>query len=581
MAARIPLFFSTDYSPEEMAQGDSLGPIGKIVLVGIGDPPVSIDGGGGAAKDFGPPLDPGDLATKAYVDAVASGLIPKESVHAKTAAILAYGAYSFLDLTGLGTLANLDTTIRAKSGGTAGDSITVNVVTTGGGGSGVVINEAGYPAIVITCETGVSDRAAFETAIGTSTYLRVKTPGVATGAITGTLAATNLASGADGWMSEGGPGVGHYLESTIKETDDNTIDGYTLILNDRVLISMQGGIDTTAHKDNGVYTLATVGADGSAKAKFVRATDLDATGELVQSVYVFVTDGSTHGNTGWTCVTPDPITVDTTPNKWSQFSGAPQMTYDQGLKRVVSSIQVDLDDGADAQGEGVPTAARKSGLEFDADTASGQLRVAVALAGGLERYQSTPFGLAVKLDADSGNNTLATTSAGLKVLGVPATFTIGGATATGVSAADLIDLTDGGETSLHSHAATPATEAPVIETDWVAGPAGVTVKYPVHTTAVANEVLNGDTDTDANCAVIGVAMSTEPSDDPVAVQSYGLVVDGIDGLGFAAGDRIYLKTNGGLHNAAPAGGKRVVEMGFAKNAKDLFLRIIDRGRKAV
>jgi len=577
MAARIPLFFSSDYSPEEMAVGDSLGPIGKIVLVGIGDPPISIDGGGGMAVDFGPPLDPGDLTNKAYVDAVASGLDPHESVHAKTAAALPLGAYSFLDLAGLGTLANLDTVIRAKNGGVAGDSITVNIVTTGGSGSGVVVNEGAYPAIVITCETGVSDRAAFETAINASTYLYVKQAGVATGAITGTLSATNLDDGANGWMATG-TGVGHALESTAKSATDNVIDGYTCILNDRVLISFQGGDDVTPDVNNGVYYLAVVGTAG-AKAKFVRATDLDATGELNQGVYVFVTDGTTYGNTGWTETTADPITVDTTPNKWSQFSGAPQMTYDQGLKRIVSSIQVDLDNGADAQGQGAPTAVRKSGLEFDADDASGQLRVAVAPNGGIQRFQTSPYGLEIKLK----DSTLALdgSGGGLSVLGVPASWTIGGATVTGVDAADLIDLTDGGETNLHSHAATPATEAPVIETDWVAGPAGVNAFYPVHTTAVNNEVLNGNTDTDANCAVIGVAMTSEPSDDPVQVESYGLVLGALSGLGFVAGDRIYLKTGGGLLNAAPAGGQRVVEMGFAKNASDLFLRIIDRGRKAV
>jgi len=464
MAARIPLFFSTDYSPEEMASGDSLGPIGKIVLVGIAG--VSVEGGGGAATGFADPSNPQDLATKAYVDAFASGL----DVH---------------------------TAVMAK------------------------------------------------TTVDLSTFVAA------------------------------GTGVGKTLTAPDFLVSWNTIDDRLLVLTDRVLVSMQGGDDITADVDNGIYEVTQLGDGSTTKFTLTRATTEDTGTELHQGVYVFVSWGTAYSNTGWTMVTPNPITIDTTPIKFSQFNAETQLTFEQGLVKTLSAIKVDLDTAANAAGAGA--GGGSSGLEFDANTAAGKLRVAVLPAGGITR-QAT--GIGVHLDGTTLALDVGGAGTGLSVKGVPTIWEIGGSTVTGVSAADLVDLTDGGETSLHTHASVPATDTPLVQTDWVAGTAGVTQYYPVYVDTTNNCVLNGDTDTDAKCAVIGISTVTAASTNPVPVDSAGIKAGALTGLGFTAGQRIYLKTGGGLHNAAPGASKRVVEMGFAKNATDLFLRIIDRGKKA-
>lgn len=472
MATRVPLFFSSDYSSEEFANTDDV-VFGKVVLGGVSG--VVLDGGGLLAQNFGAPVDPDDLANKAYVDAVASGLDVHESVMAKTDAEL-----------------------------------------------------TGYVAV--------------------------------------------------------GSGVGKTLEAPTSTSAANTIDGRLLEVGDRVLVSQQGGDDATADVDNGIYDVTTLGDDGSVKFLLTRATEEDTGAELHQGVYVFVSWGTVNSDTGWTMVTADPITLDTTPIKFSQFSGAAQLTFDQGLKKLISSVQVELDSDADAAGAGA--GGGTSGLEFDADTASGQLRAAVKPTGGITRQTG---GLGINLDGSTAALDVGGAGTGLSVKGVPNLFEIGGVAtsqtpSTGVvTATNLNTLTAGSSSnadSLHTHASSPATEAPLIETDWIAGTAGVTQYYPVYVDATSEAVSNGDTDTDTKCAVIGIAATTEASTAAVAVDSVGLKTGALTGLGFAAGDRIYLKTGGGLHNAAPGGGKRVIEMGFAKNATDLFLKIVDRGRRA-
>jgi hypothetical protein len=582
MATRRPLFFDqTDYSSAEMANSDDV-VLGKLVLEGIGG--VALDGGHNLASNFASPVTPDDLATKSYVDAVASGLDVHEPVYVKTPEILSLAPLkAYLALTGLGTLANLDTVVQDATGGAGGNATTVEII--GDSGSGVTINEAGYPAIIIHYEAGVSTRANIETAIGLSTHLEVKTPGVATGAVTGGLTAHNLAHGQSSWVAAG-TGVGKTLTAPTSSVAYNTIDGKALTVGKRVLVSMQGGDDVTANQHNGIYYVSAIGDGASAKFTLTRATDADqgtpSTTEMHQGLYVFVTDGTLGANTSWTVVTVDPITVDTTPIKFSQFSGAPSLTYDQGLKRVLSSIQVDLDTVADAQSPGA--GGGYSGLEFDVDAAAGKLRVCVNPNGAIERSHT---GLAVKLEGSTLE--LDGSGAGLSVIGVPDLFKIGSTNTsqtpgTGqVTAANLNTLTAGSGSNadaLHTHASSAATEAPVTGYGCLAGEA-LLVGDPVYKNTTNNQVMKGDTDTDTKCAVVGIARTAQPSiGGNVKVDEVGLSLGVLTGKGFTAGQRIYLATNGGLSSAAPGNGKRVIEMGFAKNADDLILRIIDRGRKA-
>ena len=105
------------------------------------------------------------------------------------------GIKATLDLGGVGS-GDLDTIVRAKSPGTAGNSITVAAV--GDSGGGVTITEVGN-AVTIHYESGVSDVAAVESAIGSqSSLIEVATAGTGATVLTApgdNFSATNLAGG--------------------------------------------------------------------------------------------------------------------------------------------------------------------------------------------------------------------------------------------------------------------------------------------------------------------------------------------------------------------------------------------------
>ena len=98
-----------------------------------------------------------------------------------------------------------------------------------------------------------------------------------------------------------------------------TIDGYTTLASDRILVKNQ---TTTA--DNGIY-LASAGA-------WTRATDANTAAEL-NGAAVYVQNGTTLADTGWVQTTTI-VTVGTTAVTWSQFSGSGAYVAGTGLSLV-------------------------------------------------------------------------------------------------------------------------------------------------------------------------------------------------------------------------------------------------------
>jgi hypothetical protein len=115
-------------------------------------------------------------------------------------------------------------------------------------------------------------------------------------------------------------GVGHTLNGLI------TIDGYTTVAGDRILIKSQA-----APADNGIY-IASAGA-------WTRAPDTDTWNELI-SAFVFVEQGATNADSGWVCTVDQGGTLGTTPVTWSQFSGAGQLTAGAGLVKTGNTVDV-------------------------------------------------------------------------------------------------------------------------------------------------------------------------------------------------------------------------------------------------
>jgi hypothetical protein len=98
------------------------------------------------------------------------------------------------------------------------------------------------------------------------------------------------------------------------------IDGYTTLVNDRVLVKNQ-----TLSQNNGIY----VAASGA----WTRATDMDTWAEVPQA-YVFVSNGAVNSASSWVCNSTTGGTLGTTPILWVQFSQQAQVTAGGGLTRT-------------------------------------------------------------------------------------------------------------------------------------------------------------------------------------------------------------------------------------------------------
>lgn len=122
------------------------------------------------------------------------------------------------------------------------------------------------------------------------------------------------------------PGI---LASSFEAGD--TLDGVTLVAGDRILIKNQ-----TSQAQNGIYIVQASGAP-------LRSSDADVFSELV-SAFVFVEQGASQANTGWTSQAVSGGTINVDPIPWVQFSSAGVVTTDgQGIERVGNELRLELD----------------------------------------------------------------------------------------------------------------------------------------------------------------------------------------------------------------------------------------------
>jgi hypothetical protein len=141
-------------------------------------------------------------------------------------------------------------------------------------------------------------------------------------ATTGTLASI---TGGTVTYNNGTAGVGATLTLSVALT---TLDGYTLLNGDRVLVKNEA-----TQANNGIYTWATGGT------VLTRATDFDTAAEMASGDFTFITNGTLYANTGW--VQTDPVTtVGTSPVVWVQFSGAGTYTAGTGLTLTGSQFSI-------------------------------------------------------------------------------------------------------------------------------------------------------------------------------------------------------------------------------------------------
>lgn len=342
-------------------------------------------------------------------------------------------------------------------------------------------------------------------------------------------AATTAALAANTY-NNGASGVGATLTGNANGALA-AVDGVTLVANDRLLVK-----DEATAANNGLYTVTQVGTGGTPYI-LTRVIDADIAAELLNAA-VFIEEGTSNADTAWVSTANAPITVGTTGLPFTKFTNAAtSYTFDQGLLLTGSSVTVELDTGANAAGAGA--GGGSSGLEFDANTAAGKLRAAVVSTGGLTR-QATGLGILIDpLANTAGNNpTDATTATGLKTL-----------------------------------------RAPKVDDNYVVDGA-IAAGDAVNWSSTNSRIEKSDAATDAKSRVIGVAKTagTTAGTDSVEVVSAGPCLGVLSGA--TVNTPYYLQSGGGIGTAIPGSGTRTIQVGKAMNATDLWVQILDFGKKA-
>jgi len=140
-----------------------------------------------------------------------------------------------------------------------------------------------------------------------------------------------------------------------------TIDGYTLLDGNRVLITQQ-----TDAAQNGIYDYDT------ATSGFTRSSDFDGNpdGEVTSGNMIPVTSGSTLYSTIWVLVTSNPIIVGTTDLEFTLFSQPHELIAGVGIDINANTISVD---GASLAGNSISW----TGDTFNVDVNSGTLSTAL------------------------------------------------------------------------------------------------------------------------------------------------------------------------------------------------------------
>ena len=154
---------------------------------------------------------------------------------------------------------------------------------------------------------------AYVDAVAEGLHIHASVKAATTAALTGSVTYDN-----------GTSGVGATLTLA---TPLSTLDGYSLVNGDRVLIKNQAN---AAH--NGIYvrTSSTV---------FTRAADFNTVAEIASGDFLFVSNGTINGNTGYVQTIPM-VTVGTTNITFEQFSGAG--TYIAGAGLLFTGNQIDI-----------------------------------------------------------------------------------------------------------------------------------------------------------------------------------------------------------------------------------------------
>src|SRR5210317_1216391 len=213
------------------------------------------------------------------------------------------------------------------------DSLTINGSSITTTASNTDINLTPHGTGVVKVPSGYDQRAGFDTdSLVPKSYVDAIAEGLHVHASVKAATTQNLAteSGDTVTYDNGTLGVGATLTLS---TGISTLDGYTLVDGDRILIKDES---TQAH--NGIYirTSSTV---------FTRATDFDTTAEVASGDFLSVENGTTNGSNGYV-QTETTTTIGTSAINFEQFSGAGQIDAGAALSKTGNQLNVEVDDSS-------------------------------------------------------------------------------------------------------------------------------------------------------------------------------------------------------------------------------------------
>lgn len=151
--------------------------------------------------------------------------------------------------------------------------------------------------------------------------------------------------------SNGSSGVGATLTSTDGSFPTLVIDGYTPVLNDRILVKNETGTPDAAY--NGIYVLTTTDNGNTTEWVLTRATDSNTPTGLEAGTATFATNGSTNADKGFLQTTVGTITVGTTHLLYITFTSAVSSYFaGNGLDLTGSTFSISTDNSLTANAGG-------------------------------------------------------------------------------------------------------------------------------------------------------------------------------------------------------------------------------------
>lgn len=275
---------------------------------------------------------------------------------------------------------------------------------------------------------------------------------------------------------------------------------------------------------------------------------------------------------------------------WIQFTGAGQINAGAGLSKDGNTLNVNAGDGIQIASDyvAVELSGTTPGLQLVGTTPDKTLEVLYNSAAGID---VTASGVEVNLEAD-GAIVFDGVNGGLEVnleatnptldivsneLGVKYSTTASGLDQ---DANGLKVKVDGSTILINGSGqiyAAGSDEATRVENDFTASEA-VSAGDPVYFDSTANQFGKGDAGTGSKAWIFGIARQAISTSASGPIVSAGPAAGVLSGA--TPGARYYLQAGGGIGTSVPGSGNRVIYVGSAINATDLFVQLVDFGKKA-